>query len=142
MITSPSVRSSAAARSSTGHDHFVRREPLADNGSGAHMPLVGLTELLTDARDRGVAIGAFNVFSLEHAEALVAGAEQAGSPVVLQVSQNAVRYHGALAPIGLATLALARASTVPCVVHLDHATDVDLVHEAVELGFTSVMFDG
>ena len=65
----------------------------------------------------------------------------AGTPVVLQISQNAVRYHGALAPIGLATLALARNAAVPVVVHLDHATELDLVEKAIALGFGSVMFD-
>jgi len=103
---------------------------------------VGLVGLLAPAAAAGRGLGAFNVFSLEHAEALVAAAEQAGAPVVLQISQNAVRYHRSLAPIALATLALARAATVPAVVHLDHATDVALVHEAVALGFGSVMFDG
>jgi fructose-bisphosphate aldolase class II len=106
------------------------------------MTAIGLTGLLRDAAETGRGIGAFNVFSLEHAEALVAGAAEAGTPVVLQISQNAVRYHRSLAPITLATLALARASDVRAVVHLDHATDVDLVHDAVELGVGSVMFDG
>jgi fructose-bisphosphate aldolase class II len=46
--------------------------------------------------------------------------------VVLQISQNAVRYHGSLEPIGLATLALARKRAVPMVVHLDHDTDASL----------------
>jgi len=103
---------------------------------------VGLVGLLAPAAAAGRGLGAFNVFSLEHAEALVTAAEQAGAPVVLQISQNAVRYHRSLTPIALATLALARAATVPAVVHLDHATDVALVHEAVALGFGSVMFDG
>jgi fructose-bisphosphate aldolase class II len=61
--------------------------------------------------------------------------------VVLQLSQNAVRYHGALGPIGLATLAIARSSRVPAAVHLDHADDLDLVDQAIELGFSSIMFD-
>lgn len=106
------------------------------------MTLARLGDLLAEARATGGAIGAFNVFSLEHAEALIAGAEAAGSPVVLQISENAVRYHGRLAPIGLASLALGRASSVPVVVHLDHATDPVLVEEAIALGFQSVMFDG
>jgi fructose-bisphosphate aldolase class II len=106
------------------------------------MTAIGLTGLLRAAAHAGRGVGAFNVFSLEHAEALVAGAAEAGTPVVLQISQNAVRYHRSLAPITLATLALVRASDVRAVVHLDHATDVDLVHEAVELGVGSVMFDG
>ncbi|GAA1835032.1 ketose-bisphosphate aldolase [Microlunatus capsulatus] len=106
------------------------------------MATTSLTALLTPAAAAGRGVGAFNVFSLEHAEALVAGAAEAGTPVVLQLSQNAVRYHGSLAPIAVATLALARASAARAVVHLDHATDVDLVHEAVALGVGSVMFDG
>jgi fructose-bisphosphate aldolase class II len=105
------------------------------------MTLVRLTEVLSPAAAIGTGLGAFNVFSIEHAEALVAAAEAAGTPVVLQISQNAVRYHGALAPIALATLALARSGAGPVVVHLDHATDARLVDEATELGFGSVMFD-
>ena len=105
------------------------------------MPLVG-SDLLLAARRQRSGVGAFNVVGMEHAEALVAGAETAGSPVVLQISQNAARYHGGLAPIGLATLAIARRATVPVVVHLDHATDAALIDEAVELGFTSIMYDG
>jgi fructose-bisphosphate aldolase class II len=105
------------------------------------MTQAGLAELLTAAAERGRGLGAFNVFSIEHAEAIVAGAETAGTAVVLQLSQNAVRYHGALLPIGLATLAIARASRVPAAVHLDHADDLDLVDKAIELGFSSVMFD-
>ncbi|MGO1972406.1 MAG: class II fructose-bisphosphate aldolase [Propionibacteriaceae bacterium] len=105
------------------------------------MSLVALTDVLAAARAAGTGLGAFNVISIEHAEALVAGAEEADRPVVLQISENAVGYHGALAPIGLATLAIARASSADVVVHLDHATRRDLVSEAVGLGFTSVMFD-
>lgn len=89
----------------------------------------------------GGGIGAFNVITLEHAEAIVRGAETAGRPVIAQISQNAVRYHGGLAPIAAATLAVAAAAGVPVAVHLDHATDVDIVREAVALGLGSVMFD-
>jgi fructose-bisphosphate aldolase, class II len=103
--------------------------------------LARLTEVLAPAAASGTGLGAFNVFSIEHAEAFAAAAEAAGTPVVLQISQNAVRYHGALAPIGLATLALARKGAVQMVVHLDHVTDESLVDEAVSLGFGSVMFD-
>lgn len=105
------------------------------------MPLAG-SELLLAAKAQGTGIGAFNVIGIEHAEALVAGAEAAGSPVILQISENAARYHHGLAPIGLATLQIARGAMVPVVVHLDHATDEALIDEAIGLGFTSVMYDG
>ena len=101
------------------------------------MPLVSAGEIV--AASRGV--GAFNVVQLEHAEALISGAEAAGLPVVLQISENCVRYHGALEPIAVATLAAARTADVPAAVHLDHATSSGLVREAVELGLGSVMYD-
>ncbi|MGD8169483.1 class II fructose-bisphosphate aldolase [Herbiconiux sp. P16] len=99
-------------------------------------------DLVEQARTAQQGLGAFNVVLLEHAEAIVAGAERAGLPVVLQISQNAARYHGGLEPIALASLAIARAATVPATVHLDHAEDVALVELAVGLGVQSVMFDG
>ncbi len=105
------------------------------------MTLAGLDEVLADARRDGRGVGAFNVIQIEHAEAIAAAAERTGLPVVLQISENAVRYHGSLTPIGLATKAIAAAASVPCVLHLDHAESGGLVDEAVALGFTSVMFD-
>jgi fructose-bisphosphate aldolase, class II len=104
--------------------------------------LVDPVALLRDAATAGTGVGAFNVIQLEHAEALVGAAESVGVPVVLQMSQHAVRYHGALEPLLEATLAVARASSAPVVVHLDHAEDRDLVDEAVRLGVGSVMYDG
>ena len=103
------------------------------------MPLVPMAQAVASARPGGLA--AFNVIELEHAEAIVAGAEAAGRPVVLQISENTVAFHGALAPLALACLRIADGSSAPVVVHLDHAVRRDLVTEAVELGIPSVMFD-
>lgn len=100
-----------------------------------------LTPLLAEASADGRAVAAFNVIQIEHAEAYAAAAERVGLPVVMQISENCVRYHGSLAPLAAATLAIADACAQPVVVHLDHAEDVDLVEEAVRLGLTSVMFD-
>jgi fructose-bisphosphate aldolase class II len=106
------------------------------------MALVSAAQIVGDARAAGVGAGAFNVIGIEHAEAIVAGAEAAGAGVVLQVSENCVAYHhGTLEPIGLAMVAVARAAAVPVAVHLDHATTEGLVKEAAVLGFGSVMFD-
>ncbi|MEU1126836.1 class II fructose-bisphosphate aldolase [Streptomyces sp. NPDC005899] len=105
------------------------------------MPLISTGDITLEARTRARGVGAFNVVQIEHAQAIVSGAEAAGLPVILQISENTVRYHGALEPIGLASLAVARASRVPVAVHLDHARSAGLVHEAVRLGFTSVMYD-
>lgn len=105
------------------------------------MPVVSPAELLAHAYAAGTGVGAFNVVQIEHAEAIVAGAERAGLPVVLQISENTAAYHGGLAGIGAAGLAIARAAAVPAVLHLDHAESEELIDQAVELGFTSVMFD-
>jgi fructose-bisphosphate aldolase class II len=104
--------------------------------------LATLDEVLRTAVEQGRGVGAFNVIQIEHAEAFVAAAERTGLPVVLQISQNTVAYHGALAPIALATKELASAGPAPCVLQLDHALSKSLIEEAVTLGFTSVMFDG
>ena len=105
------------------------------------MPAVGMREVAWPAMAAGRAVGAFNVILLEHAEAVVAGAEAAGAPVVLAVSENCVRYHGGLGALGAACVSLARGASVPVVLHLDHATSPDLVAEAAAAGFGSVMFD-
>jgi fructose-bisphosphate aldolase class II len=105
------------------------------------MPAVGTGAIVDQASAEGRGVGAFNVIGVEHAEAIVCGAEAAGAPVIVQISQNCAAYHGALEPIALATLAIARAAAVPVAVHLDHATDEGLVTEAARLGFGSVMYD-
>ena len=99
-------------------------------------------KLVLAAKSSGTAVGAFNVILLEHAEALVAGAEHAKLPVILQISENCVSYHKALKPISVATIAIAESASVPVSVHLDHAESEDLVKEALDLGYDSVMFDG
>lgn len=103
---------------------------------------LALTGLLDTARTARRGVGAFNVVLLEHAEAIVSGAELAGLPVILQISENCVRYHGGLAPITTATQAVARAADVEVLVHLDHIEDPELVAAGVDLGVDSVMYDG
>ncbi|MGG7306540.1 class II fructose-bisphosphate aldolase [Curtobacterium sp. AB451] len=103
---------------------------------------LALTGLLDAARTARRGVGAFNVVLLEHAEAIVAGAERAGLPVVLQISENCVRYHGGLAPITTATAAIARSAEVEVLVHLDHIEDPELVLAGIDLGVDSIMYDG
>ena len=105
------------------------------------MPAAGMTEIVRTAQAAGRGVGAFNVIGIEHAEAIVAGAEAAATPVVLQISENCVAYHGALEPIVRACLAIADSVAVPVVVHLDHAIRDDLVYAAAGLGVRSVMYD-
>jgi fructose-bisphosphate aldolase, class II len=105
------------------------------------MPLGSTADIVAAARRERRGVGAFNVVQLEHAEAIVAGAADAQAPVILQVSENTVRYHGGLEPVALASLSVARHAGVPVALHLDHAVSPELVDEAVRLGFASVMFD-
>ncbi|WP_433857434.1 class II fructose-bisphosphate aldolase [Streptomyces kronopolitis] len=105
------------------------------------MPLVPTGDLVGRAAGRGC-VAAFNAITLEHAEGIVSGAETAGRPVILQISENAVRYHGGrLAPLALATASMARTAAVGVALHLDHVTDIGLLHQAAATGFSSVMFD-
>lgn len=106
------------------------------------MPLVNTAEIMNAARAANIGQGAFNVIHLESAQALIRGAEIAQTPVILQISENCVSYHGGLEPVALATLAAARNASVSVAVHLDHAESEDLARAAVDLGFGSIMFDG
>ena len=92
---------------------------------------------------RGGAVAAFNVITLEHAEAIAAAAVDTGIPVILAISENAVRFHGGqVGPISAAAAAVARLASVPISLHLDHVTDDALVDQAAEAGFSSLMYDG
>ncbi|MFB6609900.1 ketose-bisphosphate aldolase [Agromyces sp. NPDC056379] len=106
------------------------------------MTLTPTRAILTDAVAAGRAVGAFNVLHLETAEALVRAAESTGLPVILQISENAIRYHGGFEPIARATLAVAEASSAAVALHLDHAEDPALALLAIDHGFGSVMYDG
>src|SRR4029450_14072431 len=104
--------------------------------------LVPTVELVSAAAARRAGIGAFNVITIEHAEAIAAGAERAGQPVILQISENAVRFHGGrLAPLAAAAREVAQLGGVATALHLDHITSDELLHLAPEHGFGSVMYD-
>lgn len=106
--------------------------------------LVPTRDMVLAARSASPRYGvlAFNVIGLEHASAIIAGAEAERAPVILQISQNTVRYWGGfLSPLANACVALAERSSIPVAVHLDHATDDTICHEAAESGISSIMFD-
>ncbi|MER6206488.1 class II fructose-bisphosphate aldolase [Streptomyces sp. NPDC001642] len=106
------------------------------------MPLVTTGELVTRAATTRSAVAAFNIITLEHVEAVIAGAESAESPVVLQVSENAVKFrYGRLLPLARAAVAAAERAAVPVALHLDHVQSDDLLRQAPGAGFSSVMYD-
>jgi fructose-bisphosphate aldolase class II len=106
------------------------------------VPLVPTGDLVDQARRASHAVAAFNVITLEHAEGIAIGAERAGLPVILQLSENAVKYHGSPYALAAANAAVARNSTANISLHLDHITDISLMHLAPELEVSSVMYDG
>ncbi|MBW8711988.1 MAG: class II fructose-bisphosphate aldolase, partial [Mycobacterium sp.] len=106
------------------------------------MPLVTTAELVGQAAARGGGVAAFNVVTLEHAEGITAGAKRSGRPVILQVSENTVKFHdGLIRPLAAALAALASDTEVPVSLHLDHAESAQLWHQAATAGYSSVMVD-
>ncbi len=109
------------------------------------MTLSPTSLLMAEAVLRSGAVPAVIVITLEHAEAIVAGAEKAGSDVILQLSENAVRFRGDVRPLLFACRELARAASVPVALHLDHVEDAALVDIGISLagesGLGSVMVD-
>jgi len=106
------------------------------------MPLVSAGTLVQQAHDGRRAVIAFNRVTLEQAEAIVAGAERAGTAVIAQISENAVRFHGGrLRPLAAAAAEVARTAGVEVGLHLDHVTDEALWRQAPAAGFSSVMVD-
>lgn len=106
------------------------------------MPLTTTGDLVTRARAARTAVLACNIITLEHVEAVITGAENAGVSVVLQVSENAVRFrHGRLLPLARAAATAAERATVPVALHLDHIRTEALLQEAADAGFSSVMYD-
>lgn len=105
------------------------------------MPLVSTSSIIDAAREARIGAAAFNVIHLETAEALVTAAERSNAPLILQISENCVRYHGGLRPITRATLALAEESSARIAVHLDHITDPELVRQGAAAGVSSFMVD-
>ncbi|CAL9365638.1 Fructose-bisphosphate aldolase [Streptomyces sp. enrichment culture] len=106
------------------------------------MPLSTTGDLVARAAAARSAVASFNIITLEHVEAVVAGAESAHAPVVLQVSENAVRFRGGrLLPLARAAAAAAEHAAVPVALHLDHVQSDALLYQAADAGFSSVMYD-
>ncbi|MBT2409706.1 class II fructose-bisphosphate aldolase family protein [Streptomyces sp. ISL-12] len=106
------------------------------------MPLATTGDLVARAAAARTAVAAVNVITLEHVEAVVAGAESVAAPVILQVSENAVKFrHGRLEPLARAAVAAAERAAVPVALHLDHVKSDALLRQAPDAGFSSVMYD-
>ncbi len=105
--------------------------------------LVTLKNILKIAEAKKCAIGSFNTPNLESLKAVIGAAEELNQPVILMHAQvheeMGLCNMEEIAPI---MLFMADRATVPVCVHLDHGTDLDYVKKGLDLGFTSVMYDG
>ena len=102
------------------------------------MLVTGL-EILSRARKQGYGVGAFNTNNMEITQAILEAAEAKRSPVILALSEGALKYGGR----ELTTMVreAARDARVPVAVHLDHGSSYETVLRALRYGFTSVMID-
>lgn len=105
------------------------------------MELVSSRKILKDAVKGNYAIAAFNVHNMETLKAVIKGAVEMDTPVIIQTSQSTVKYAGIEYLVALVGTA-AKLSSVPVVLHLDHCTDWELAKKCIDAGYTSIMVDG
>lgn len=105
------------------------------------MAICSFSTLLREAEQKNCAIGAFNVGSMEMLMGVLAAAEETRTPVILQIAEKRLR-HSPLELMGPMMVSAARAAKVPVAVHLDHGSTPAVLRQAMDMGFTSVMFDG
>lgn len=105
------------------------------------MTIAKLSEVLRPCLTDGTAVAGLVVLGWEDATAYVRAAEAENRPVILQAGPGC-RTHMPLAVLGAMFRALAETATVPVVAHLDHGEDAAICQQAIDCGFTSVMYDG
>ena len=105
------------------------------------MSLVNMKDLLADAQKRNYAVGSFSVANMEMVLGVIKAAEETQSPIILQIAEVRLN-HSPLALIGPLMVAAAEEASVPVAVHLDHGKTPCCIEQALDIGFTSVMFDG
>ena len=105
------------------------------------MPLVTTKEMFEKSMREHFAIGAFNINNMEFIQAITDAAEEAKSPVILQVSSSAIKYARMEYLIKMVEAAV-ETTTIPIALHLDHGPDFETCKKCIDAGFTSVMIDG
>ncbi len=103
--------------------------------------LTNLASVLAPAVENRYGVACFNVFGWEDARAVVDAATELGAPVILAANLD-FRRSMPVEVIAVMLRSLAQRAPVPVCIHLDHTYDVDEVLRGVDLGFSSVMFDG
>ena len=105
------------------------------------MTLVKMKELLTHAVMNNYGVGAFSVANMEMVIGAIKAAEELRSPLILQIAEVRLK-HSPLHLIGPLMVSAAKKAKVPVAVHLDHGLTEETIREALDIGFTSIMYDG
>ena len=103
--------------------------------------LVTLNEIMKIAEEREIAIGSFNTPNLESLEAIISAAEELDLPVIIQFAQCHEPWIP-LSLIGPIMVEAAKKAAVPVCVHLDHGETLEYLQQALDIGFTGIMYDG
>ena len=103
--------------------------------------LVNLNDVLKKAQAEHYGVGLFNTTDTDMLEAAISAAEELNSPIIIGTAE-VLLPHGELKLIAPSIIAAAKRAKVPVVVHYDHGLTFDRCMEALQLGFSSVMFDG
>lgn len=103
--------------------------------------LVNGKEILNYAEQEKIAIPAFGCVNLEGVKAVINAAEKFNVPVIIQMTEGGLKYAGIEELYSIANAAAQKTKAQICI-HLDHGRDLDLVKKAIDMGFTSVMYDG
>ena len=102
--------------------------------------LVNMNEVLYDAKKGRYAVGLFNAVNMELARGIITAAEQTGSPVIMGTADVLFPY-GPLEEVSYYLIPMAKKANVPVVIHLDHGLTKENCLKALELGFSSIMYD-
>lgn len=103
--------------------------------------LVNMRDLLSDAQKGNYAVGSFSVANMEMVLGVIKAAEELNAPIILQIAEVRLKQ-SPLEIIGPLMVAAAKNSKVPVAVHFDHGKTIEKITQALDIGFTSVMFDG
>ena len=106
------------------------------------MPLVTTTEMFKKAYAGGYAVGAFNVNNMEIVQGITEAAGELKAPVILQVSKGARAYANHKYLIHMVQAAVENYPEIPIALHLDHGDSFELCKDCIDMGFSSVMYDG
>ena len=102
--------------------------------------LVNMNDVLIPAKKGKYAVGLFNAVNLELARGIIAAAESSQSPVIMGTAEVLLPY-GPLEEVSYYLIPMAKKASVPVVIHLDHGLKKETCLKALELGFSSIMYD-